>query len=91
MGSFRLGVDVGGAFTDFTLVDEETGETLLLKVPSTPADPSDAIVKGWERLREELCAGRGDLSLFDFGPPLEQLLANCEEETGLEPPRRARS
>ncbi len=37
---FRLGVDVGGTFTDAVLVSEDTGRIFIAKVPSTPADPS---------------------------------------------------
>ncbi len=37
---FRLGVDIGGTFTDAMLVDEGTGETWSRKVPTTPRDPS---------------------------------------------------
>jgi N-methylhydantoinase A len=39
-GNFRLGVDVGGTFTDAVLISEETGEIHIAKVPSTPSDPS---------------------------------------------------
>jgi N-methylhydantoinase A len=42
----RLGIDTGGTFTDFVLVDESTGETRTAKVPSTPDDPSRAIAAG---------------------------------------------
>ena len=38
--TYRLGVDTGGTFTDATLINEETGEIRVGKVPSTPADPS---------------------------------------------------
>jgi len=44
--SFRLGVDVGGTFTDFLLLNEETGETLTAKVPSTPEDSSLGVLNG---------------------------------------------
>ena len=37
-------------------------------------------------LRTDLRQRRGTMSTFDFGPPLETLLARCKEETGLEPP-----
>ena len=36
----RLGVDIGGTFTDFVLLDEASGQIWHGKVPSTPADPS---------------------------------------------------
>ena len=35
----RVGVDVGGTFTDLILVDEETGQISVDKVPTTPDDP----------------------------------------------------
>ena len=35
---YRLGVDVGGTFTDLILVDEKSGSIHTAKVPSTPAD-----------------------------------------------------
>ncbi len=37
-------------------------------------------------LREEISASRGDLALFDYGPPIEALRANCKAETGLDAP-----
>lgn len=42
--SFRLGVDIGGTFTDATLVDESSGELWNAKVPSTPGDPSQGFL-----------------------------------------------
>jgi N-methylhydantoinase A len=38
--SYRLGVDVGGTFTDLFLVDEKSRQVFTAKVPSTPADQS---------------------------------------------------
>jgi N-methylhydantoinase B len=40
-----------------------------------------------ESLRKRLKAERGEPKPFDFGPPLEEILANCKKETGLEPPK----
>ncbi|MGI9342729.1 MAG: hydantoinase/oxoprolinase N-terminal domain-containing protein, partial [Gammaproteobacteria bacterium] len=51
--SYRLGVDVGGTFTDLLLISEETGETYTAKVPSTPEDSSVVGIKGVERVCEE--------------------------------------
>jgi N-methylhydantoinase A len=42
----RIGVDVGGTFTDLAMVDEATGRIAFHKVPSTPHDPSQAIETG---------------------------------------------
>ena len=46
----RLGIDVGGTFTDLVLYDEATGALTVEKVPSVPADPSEGIVQGIVRL-----------------------------------------
>ena len=51
--SYRLGVDVGGTFTDLLLVDETNGETFMAKVPSTPEDSSVGVLNGIERICEE--------------------------------------
>ncbi|ALM82617.1 hydantoinase/oxoprolinase family protein [Bordetella sp. N] len=51
---FRVGFDVGGTFTDFTLLAEHSGELHYFKVPSTPHDPSVAIQSGVEHLMREL-------------------------------------
>ncbi|MFT7504500.1 MAG: N-methylhydantoinase A [Gammaproteobacteria bacterium] len=48
--SYRLGVDVGGTFTDLLLINEQTGETHSAKVPSTPQDPSIGVLNGIDRL-----------------------------------------
>ena len=51
--SATLGVDVGGTFTDFFLMDEASGETRTYKVASTPDDPSRAILQGLRALAPE--------------------------------------
>lgn len=50
MGSYRLGVDVGGTNTDLVLYDEVSGTQFVEKLPSTPAKPADAILDGVDRL-----------------------------------------
>jgi N-methylhydantoinase A len=50
--SYRLGVDVGGTFTDLLLVDEKNGSTWSAKVPSTPADQSIGVLNGISRVCE---------------------------------------
>lgn len=44
--TYRLGVDVGGTFTDILLVDERSGETYRAKTPSTPHDQSVGVLRG---------------------------------------------
>jgi len=48
--SLRIGVDVGGTFTDFVCFDDASGQLMLLKEPSTPNDPSDAVLRGTQTL-----------------------------------------
>ena len=50
--SYRLGVDVGGTFTDLLLFNDDTGESFKTKVPSTPDDPSRAVVGGTKDICE---------------------------------------
>src|SRR4030095_1197617 len=49
---FRLGIDVGGTFTDAVLISESTGEIQIAKVPSTPGDPSLAFMAAVDRILE---------------------------------------
>lgn len=50
---YRLGVDVGGTFTDLLLIDEESGTTHTAKVPSTPEDSSIGVLNGIARICDE--------------------------------------
>lgn len=45
MSSYRIGVDVGGTFTDLVLLEEETGEILEIKVLTTYPNPADGVIK----------------------------------------------
>ena len=47
---YRLGVDIGGTFTDATLVDERTGQLWNAKVSSTPGDPSQGFLTVTEQI-----------------------------------------
>ena len=48
--TYRLGVDVGGTFTDILLVNEESGETFRAKTSSTPADQSIGVLRGIDQV-----------------------------------------
>ena len=48
--SYRLGVDVGGTFTDVLLLNEQNGEIHSAKVPSTPSDSSIGVLAGIEKV-----------------------------------------
>lgn len=47
---YRLGVDVGGTFTDVLLLEETSGTTYRAKTPSTPADQSIGVLNGIEKV-----------------------------------------
>jgi N-methylhydantoinase A len=49
---YRLGCDIGGTFTDFVLVNDDTGEFTINKCLTTPGDPSDAVEQGIRELLE---------------------------------------
>ena len=59
---YRLGIDVGGTFTDLVLYDEASSVLAVEKVPSVPADPSEGIVRGIVQLlgRAGVAAGAVD-------------------------------
>ena len=64
---YRLGVDVGGTFTDLLLIDEASGQTFRDKVPSTPSDPSQAVINGARGLCERQNIAPQDIDLFLHG------------------------
>src|SRR5499425_1039221 len=47
---YRIGVDVGGTFTDLALIDEGSGALTIGKVPSVPTDPAVGILQGIQQL-----------------------------------------
>ena len=53
--SYRLGVDVGGTFTDVLLVEEGSGSTWRAKTASTPADQAVGVLHGIG----QVCAAAG--------------------------------
>ena len=50
----RIGIDIGGTFTDFVLLDDATGRSRTYKCLTTPRDPSDAIEEGLRALSREV-------------------------------------
>ena len=56
--SYRIGIDIGGTFTDFAMVDDDSGDVTLEKILTTPHDPSVAVLEGVSRL-----LGRGKVSI----------------------------
>lgn len=56
----RIGIDTGGTFTDFVVIDQD--QTAVFKLPSTPSEPQKAILEGLSRI-----AGGRDGFLVQLG------------------------
>ena len=67
---FRLGCDIGGTFTDFVLVDDETGEFFTNKCLTTPFDPSEAVEQGARQLLNTRSGSMADIDEFIHGTTL---------------------
>ncbi len=53
MTSLRIGVDIGGTFTDFVVYDPSTQRIQTFKLLSTPHDPAEAVLQGLKRIQDE--------------------------------------
>jgi N-methylhydantoinase A len=62
---YRLGCDIGGTFTDFVLLNDQTGEIMTGKCLTTPVDPSDAVEEGIRAL---------EVTAPDFVEKLDELI-----------------
>jgi N-methylhydantoinase A len=70
VSSYRLGIDIGGTFTDITLFDERSGALHILKTPSVPAHPSRAVVNGLREVAEAHGVEAADIGYFVHGTTL---------------------
>jgi len=64
---YRIGIDVGGTFTDIVLYDEGTEEIVIDKVPSTPASANIGVIRGIKKMISENNIKPGDLSSVIHG------------------------
>jgi N-methylhydantoinase A len=60
MAKYRLGIDIGGTFTDIVALNEESGEIFNIKLPSTPMDPSQAVMEAFHEFLRK--TGDADVS-----------------------------
>ena len=65
--AYRVGVDVGGTFTDFCAFDESTNELHTLKVLSTPDKPGAEVMEGIAALRDRYGVAPESISYFTHG------------------------
>ncbi|MBF7083867.1 hydantoinase/oxoprolinase family protein [Desulfallas sp. Bu1-1] len=66
MTACKLAVDTGGTFTDFCLLGDN-GELYIAKEPSTPGDPSRAILKGIENITQKFSLDPREIDLVLHG------------------------
>src|SRR5579862_5942807 len=81
---YRLGVDIGGTFTDVMVADEAGAVVATLKTPSVPGAPEEAIFTALEDLRRVGIAPE-DVALFVHGTTLgvNTLIERSGAVTGL--------
>jgi N-methylhydantoinase A len=65
--SYRVGVDIGGTFADFCVLEEATGTLSTLKVLTTPANPGAEVIAGLEGVERRFGIAPGDLAWFTHG------------------------
>ncbi len=68
--SYRLGVDIGGTFTDFALFDQARNEMFIHKQLTTPDDPSRAVLEGATRLLTRKGVAMAELESIAHGTTL---------------------
>lgn len=64
---YRVGVDIGGSFTDFALFDEETQSLRTLKVFSRPDEPGAEVIEGIRLVGERYGIAASEISYFTHG------------------------
>ena len=67
---YRVGVDVGGTFTDFVLIDEGSGRSFLGKRLTTPQDPAIGVIDGLGSVLEEAGVAAPDINIAIHGTTL---------------------
>ena len=85
MGSIRIGVDIGGTFTDITVLDEASRKITIAKVPSRKGDPAAALVDLVERGIKLANVDASDVSMLVHGSTIvtNAILENKLPKTAL--------
>jgi N-methylhydantoinase A len=63
----RIGIDTGGTFTDVVALDEDSGELVTTKTPSTPSNPADGFLAGVRKVLDLMGATGDDISAVSHG------------------------
>ena len=80
----RIGIDTGGTFTDVVAFDEDSGELVTTKTPSTPANPADGFITGVHKVLALMGASGTDITAVCHGTTVatNQLLEGKVESLG---------
>jgi N-methylhydantoinase A len=70
MASYRLGIDIGGTFTDFVLLNEENSALYFGKMLTTYPDPSDGIITGTKEVLSQHGVAAADIHTIVHGTTL---------------------
>ena len=65
--ALRIGVDIGGSFADFAVLDEDTGTLRSLKVFSRPDSPGSEVLTGMGTLKQRHGIDATDVAYFTHG------------------------
>ena len=63
----RIGIDTGGTFTDVVALDEDSGELVTTKTPSTPSNPADGFLAGVRKVLDLMGASGDDITAVSHG------------------------
>ncbi len=68
--SYRVGIDIGGTFTDFALLSEDDGRLFIHKQLTTPDDPAQSVLSGVPKLLEKAGVAAAQVSAVVHGTTL---------------------
>lgn len=63
----RIGIDVGGTFTDVVLIDDDTGRIHYTKTLTTPANRAVGVINGLDKILQQAGAGAGQIDYLVHG------------------------
>ncbi|CAN7340678.1 hydantoinase/oxoprolinase family protein [Knoellia sp. LjRoot47] len=80
----RIGIDTGGTFTDVVAFDEDSGDLVTTKTPSTPSNPADGFINGIDKVLGLMDASGDDITAVCHGTTVatNKLLEGKVEQLG---------
>jgi N-methylhydantoinase A len=84
MSRIRIGIDTGGTFTDVVALDQESGQLVTTKTPSTPSDPANGFMDGVHKVLGILGRNGADIASISHGTTVatNQLLEGKVDRLG---------